>query len=91
MSTIRIDKEHAQLLDELIAHLTIRGQKISKKRLIGKLIENAIISEGIKKPNELIPLEDDPAWQGLKETFKIGISDLSEKVDEYLYKTNGEK
>lgn len=34
----------------------------------------------------LPPLKDDPAWTGLKETFKLGVSDLSEKVDYYLYK-----
>ena len=85
MSTIRIDKEHAKLLDELIAHLTLRGQKISKKKLIGKLIENALILEGIKDSDKNISLENDPAWKGLEDTFNLGISDLSERVDEYLY------
>ena len=33
----------------------------------------------------LIPLEKDPAWIGLDKTYKTGISDLSERVDEYLY------
>ena len=85
MSTIRIDKEHAKLLDELIAHLTLKGQKISKKKLIGKLIENALILEGIKDSDKNISLENDPAWKGLEDTFNLGISDLSERVDEYLY------
>jgi len=85
MSTIRIDDEHAKLLDRLIAHLTLKGQKITKKELIGKLIENAISVEGMIEPAELIPLDEDPAWIGLKETFKTGISDLSERVDDYLY------
>ena len=91
MSTIRIDKEHAKLLDELIAHLTLKGQKISKKELIGKIIENALIMEGIKDSNKIISLEDDPAWKGLEDTFNLGISDLSERVDELLYEKNGEK
>ena len=85
MSTIRIDKEHAKLLDELIAHLTLKEQKISKKKLIGKLIENALILEGIKDSDKNISLENDPAWKGLEDTFNLGISDLSERVDEYLY------
>jgi hypothetical protein len=38
----------------------------------------------------LPPLKDDPAWIGLKETFKLGVSDLSEKVDYYLYEIDGE-
>jgi len=91
MSTIRIDKEHAKLLDELIAHLTLKGQKISKKELIGKIIENALILEGIKDSDKTISLEDDPAWKGLEDTFSLGISDLSERVDELLYGKNGEK
>lgn len=91
MSTIRIDKEHAKLLDELIAHLTLKGQKISKKELIGKIIENALRLEGIKDSDKTISLEDDPAWIGLEDTFSLGISDLSERVDELLYEKNGEK
>ena len=86
MSTIRIDKEHAKLLDELIAHFTLKGQKITKKELIGKLIEKALSTEGFNNSEDIIPLEDDPAWKGLKETFKTGLSDLSENIDEYLYK-----
>ena len=88
MRTIRIDKEHAKLLDELIAHLTLKGQKISKKELIGKIIENALILEGIKDSDKNISLEDDPAWKGLEDTFSLGISDLSERVDDFLFKNN---
>lgn len=61
MSIIRIDKEHIKLLDELIVHLRIRGQKISKRELIGKLIENALIAEGIKNAGKDLLLENDPA------------------------------
>ncbi len=88
MSTIRIDKEHAKLLDELITHLTLKGKKISKKELIGKLIENALILEGIKDSDKNVSLENDPAWKGLEDTFSLGISDLSERVDDFLYEKN---
>jgi len=91
ISTIRIDKEHAKLLDELIAHLILRGNKMNKKELIAKLIEDALKVEGIKNSNELNSIKSDPAWKGLKDVFKLGISDLSEKVDELLYKLNGEE
>ncbi len=90
ISTIRIDKEHAKLLDELISHLILRGKKMNKKELIGKLIEDALITEGLKNSNDLKSIENDPAWKGLKDVFKLGISDLSEKVDDILYKLNGE-
>lgn len=85
MSTVRIDKKDLEKLDKLIATLTLRGSKITKKDLIGKLIEEALISEGIGDKQNLIPLEKDPAWIGLDKTYKTGISDLSERVDEYLY------
>ena len=91
MSTIRIDKEHLKLLDELIAHLTLKGQKISKKELIGKLIEDALNLEGIKNSNKEVSLEKDPAWKGLEDTFSLGIKDLSERVDEFLYESDGEE
>ena len=91
MSIIRIDKEHIKLLDELIVHLRLRGQKISKRELIGKLIENALIAEGIKNAGKDLLLENDPAWKGLKDTFKLGISNLSESVDELLYEREKEE
>jgi len=91
MSIIRIDKEHIKLLDKLIVHLRLRGQKISKRELIGKLIENALIAEGIKNAGKDLLLENDPAWKGLKDTFKLGISNLSESVDELLYERDKEE
>ena len=79
------------MLDKLISHLVIRGDKISKKDLIAKLIEDAIISEGLKiNPNE-DSISDDPAWKGLDDVFELGIKDLSERVDEILYKLDGEE
>ena len=85
ISTIRIDKENANNLDELISHLILRGKKMTKKELIGKLIKEALIAEGLNNSNELLSLESDFAWKGLKDVFNLGISDLSEKVDELLY------
>ena len=85
ISTIRIDKENVKYLDELISHLILRGKKITKKELIGKLIKEALIAEGLKNSNELNSLESDLAWKGLNDVFKLGISDLSEKVDDVLY------
>ena len=91
MSTIRIDKEHAKLLDKLIAHLTLKGKKISKKELIGSLIENALRTEGLKESDQFTSIENDPAWIGLKDTFNLGISDLSEIVDKLLYESEREE
>jgi hypothetical protein len=86
MSTIRIDKKHSELLDELISHLILRGKKMTKKELIGKLIERAFYAEGLKISDKEKKIENDPAWKGLDKMFKLGISDLSEKVDDLLYR-----
>ncbi len=91
MSTIRIDKKHQKLLDKLISHLTLRGNKINKKDLVAKLIENEIIAEGMAENEDLSSVTDDYAWKGLEEVFELGFEDLSEKVDEVLYKLDGEE
>ncbi len=91
MSTIRIDKKHLKLLDKLISHLTLRGNKISKKDLIAKLIEDAMTAEGLEEKEISYSITDDDAWKGLDDVFELGIEDLSERVDELLYHLNGEE
>jgi len=91
ISTIRIDKKHLKLLDRLVSHLTLRGKKISKKDLVAKMIEDALISEGLEENEALESIIDDHAWKGLDDVFELGIKELSEKVDELLYQLNGEE
>jgi len=90
MSIIRIDKKHAKLLDELVSLLLLRGKKTTKKDLIAKLIEEAMIMEGIEIDAKTNSPTEDHAWKGLNEVFELGIEDLSEKVDQILYELNGE-
>ena len=89
ISTVRIDKKHLRLLDKLISHLTLRGNKVSKKGLVAKLIEDAMIAEGLEENDVSGTITDDHAWKGLEDVFELGIEDLSEKVDEVLYQSNG--
>jgi len=91
ISTVRIDKKHLKLLDKLISHLILRGNKVSKKGLVAKLIEDAMIAEGLDENEILDPITDDHAWKGLDDVFELGIEGLSEKVDEILYQLNGEE
>ncbi len=91
MSTIRIDKKHLKILDKLISHLTLRGNKITKKDLVAKLIEEAMIAEGLEENESTFSILDDHAWKGLDDVFELGIEDLSEKVDEFLYQLNEEE
>lgn len=88
ISTIRIDKRHLKLLDKLISHLTLRGNKVSKKDLVAKLIEDAMIAEGLEEDETIDSNIDDYALKELDNVFNIGIRDLSEKVDEILYQSN---
>ena len=89
ISTVRIDKKHLKLLDKLVSHLILRGNKVSKKGLVAKLIEDAMIAEGLEENETSDSLIDDHAWKGLEDVFEIGIEDLSETVDEILYQLNG--
>lgn len=91
ISTIRIDKKHLKILDRLISHLTLRGNKINKKDFVAKLIEEAMIAEGLEENETSYSFIDDYAWKGLDDVFEIGIEDLSEKVDEILYQLNKEE
>lgn len=91
ISTIRIDKKHLKLLDRLVSHLTLRGKKISKKDLVAKMIEDALIAEGLEENEVFESIIDDHAWKGLDDIFELGIKDLSERVDEILYQSNGEE
>ena len=78
-------------MDKLISHLILRGNKVSKKDLVAKLIEGAMIAEGLEENEVLDSIIDDHAWKGLDDTFELSIEDLSEKVDEILYQLNGEE
>ncbi|MHA1518970.1 MAG: hypothetical protein ACTSRK_02190 [Promethearchaeota archaeon] len=91
MSTIRIDDEHQEMLDHLLAKLTLKGKKMKKKDFIGHLIEKATQSDAfLIDIMELPPISEDPAWIGLNKTFKLGYANLSESVDQELYKLDGE-
>jgi hypothetical protein len=81
MSTVRLDEQHAKMLDDLKAKLTLQGKKISKQELIGKIIEVAS-----KNTDSLF--EDQPPEAIDDDELKVfdwGVSDTSTTVDEYLY------
>ena len=63
---------------------------MNKKKSIKKYIEKMSISNGISSDGILVPLEEDPAWIGLKDTFHLGFPNLSENVDALLYRLDGE-
>ena len=92
MSTIRINKKHQEILDRLLARLVLQGKKINKKDFIGQLIEKAAQNDSILNIYDgFLPLSEDPAWIGLQKTYKLGHTNLSESVDQELYKLDGEE
>jgi hypothetical protein len=80
-----------KLLDKLISHLILRGNKVSKKGLVAKLIEDAMVAEGLEENEISDPITNDHAWKGLDDVFELNIESLSENVDEILYQLNGEE
>ena len=48
-----------------------------------------MIAEGLEENDVPDTITDDHAWKGLEDIFELGIEDLSEKVDEVLYQSNG--
>ena len=92
MSSIRIDAKHQEILDKLIAQFTLNGTKITKKKFIGYLIELAAReNQKLSVEQELCPLEEDPAWRGLSNTFQSGMENLSSSVDQLLYQLKEEQ
>lgn len=91
MSTIRIDEKHAKLLDKLISQLTLRGNKITKKNLIDRLIEEAMKAGGLEEKEIKTISPENKTWRGLDEVFELGIQDLSENIDNILYRLDEEE
>ncbi|MBA7511168.1 hypothetical protein ES705_03159 [subsurface metagenome] len=50
-----------------------------------------MIAEGLEENEVPDSITDDHAWKGLDDVFELDIESLSEKVDEVLYKLNGEE
>ena len=50
-----------------------------------------MVAEGIEENESSDSIMDDHAWKGLEDVFELGIEDLSEKVDEFLYHLNEEE
>ena len=81
-----------EILDLLLAKLTLQGKKIKKKDFIGHLIEKAAHNDSFLTDFEdVVPVSEDPAWIGLKTTFKLGYPNLSETIDQELYQLDGEE
>ena len=95
MNTKRMSKKHQKFLDKLLAKWVLQENINPRKNEAKTPIEQSEISEDLFSANDKMfhkerveiemPLEDDPAWKDLDLTYSLGIEDLSEKMDEYLY------
>ena len=87
MATVKMDEEHKEKLERFLASILLkRGEKVSMQRALGLMVDHALECKGFaEKLERLPPLEEDPAWKMLNKPKNWGVSDASEKIDEYVY------
>lgn len=88
MTTVKLDSEDDELLEKLRAKMILRGKKMTKKDILGKLIKQASVQEELFENDVLdqsVPLEEDEFWRILQRPDKLEMTDTSTKVDEYVY------
>ena len=89
MTTVKLDPEDDNILEKLRAKMILRGKKMSKKDILGRLIKHAAENEDILSNDfmdQSIPLEEDPAWSILNEPHELEFDDTSTRIDEFVYK-----
>jgi hypothetical protein len=88
VTTVKLDESRKQALDRFLASLIVEGGvKVSLQEILGLMVDYSLENRDklVKRIKKLPPLEDDPAWKMLKEPDDWGVTDASEKIDEYLY------
>jgi hypothetical protein len=87
-STVKLDKKRKKELERFVASLILEeGVKLTLQEVLGLMVDFSLENrdEFLKRVKSLPPLEQDPAWQKLRNPDDWGVRDASEKVDEYLY------
>ncbi|MHA1983565.1 MAG: hypothetical protein ACW967_04345 [Candidatus Hodarchaeales archaeon] len=88
MTTVKLDSEDDEILEKLRAKMILRGKKMTKKEILGKLIKQASTQEEFYDAdvlNQSFPLEEDPFWVILQKPDKLELTDTSTKIDDYVY------
>jgi hypothetical protein len=86
--TVKLDKRRKDEVERFVASLILdEGVKVTFQEALGLMVDYSMENRGelVKRLKKLPPLEKDPAWRLLHEPEDWGVSDASERVDEYLY------
>jgi hypothetical protein len=86
--SVKLDKEHKRDIERFLADLMVRENvKVTMQEALGLMVDYSLENkeEIVKRIKRLPPIEDDPAWKMLKKPDDWGVSDSSERIDEFLY------
>lgn len=86
--SVKIDEERKRNLERFVASLIINeGLKVSLQEAMGIMLDYSMEhrEEVVSRLKRLPPLEEDPAWKQLQSPDDWGVSDASERIDEFLY------
>ena len=86
--TVKLDKRRKDEVERFVATLILeRGVKVTFQEALGLMVDYSLENrdELVNRLKGLPPLEGDPAWKLLHRPEDWGVTDASERVDEYLY------
>ncbi len=86
--TVKLDNERKREVEKFLASVLLEeGVKVTLQEALGLMIDFSLErrDEIIQKLRSLPPLEKDPAWRMLQKPDDWGVTDASERIDEYLY------
>ncbi len=86
--TVKLGEEKKRSLEKFLATLMIQeGIKVTLQEALGLMVDYSLENRDdfARRLKSLPPLEEDAAWKMLEEPDDWGVSDSSEKVDEFIY------
>ncbi len=87
--TVKLDNERKREVEKFLASVLLEeGVKVTLQEALGLMIDFSLErrDEIVQKLRSLPPLEKDPAWRMLQKPDDWGVTDASERIDEYLYR-----
>ena len=86
--TVKLEEEKKRSLEKFLATLMVQeGIKVTLQEALGLMVDYSLENRNdfARRLKSLPPLEEDTAWKMLEEPDDWGVSDSSEKIDEFIY------
>ena len=86
--TVKLEAEKKRSLEKFLATLMVQeGIKVTLQEALGLMVDYSLENRDdfARRLKSLPPLEEDAAWKMLEEPDDWGVSDSSEKIDEFIY------